>query len=71
LYKELCRPFLGYFFHIILGEILIGLELFLVFVSMCSDINEMPICAELRKGPEPMYGTRGHAREGFNGPIEL
>jgi hypothetical protein len=33
-YKELCRPFLGYFFHVLLCEFVIGLDIFLVFVPM-------------------------------------
>jgi hypothetical protein len=32
-YKELCRLFLGYFFHVLLYEFVIGLELFFVFIS--------------------------------------
>jgi hypothetical protein len=53
-YKELCRPFLGYFFHVFLCEFVIGLDLFLVFIPMCSDVNEMPIYVELCKWPEPV-----------------
>ena len=44
-YKELCRPFLGYFFHVLLCEFVIGLELFLVFIPMCSDVNEVLVYA--------------------------
>jgi hypothetical protein len=71
LYKELCRPFLGYFFHFLLCEFIIGLELFLLFIPTCSDVNEMPICAELHKWPELVKGIRCHARERFNGPLQL
>jgi hypothetical protein len=39
-YKELCRPFLSYFFHVLLCEFVIGLNLFFVFVSARSDIDE-------------------------------
>jgi hypothetical protein len=42
-----------------------------MFISARSDIYEMPICAELHKWPEPMQCIRCHAREGFNGPLQL
>jgi hypothetical protein len=66
-YKELCRPFLGYFFYVLLCEFVIGLELFLVFVPSCSDVNEILICTELHKWREPVQGIQRHTRERFNG----
>jgi F0F1-type ATP synthase membrane subunit a len=42
-YKEFSRSFLGYFLHIFLSEFVIGLELLLVFVSTCNDVNLVPI----------------------------
>jgi len=70
-YKELLRPFLGYFFHVLLCEFVIVLELFLVFFPTCSDVNEMPIYIELCKWPEPVQGIWHHERERFNGPLQL
>jgi hypothetical protein len=68
-YKELCRPFLGYFFHVLVCEFVIGSELFFVFVSARSDIDEMPVCAKLRKWTEPVQSVWHHATKGFNDPF--
>ena len=46
-YKELCRTFLVYFLHIFLNDFVIGLEIFLVFVLMRSDVNEVPVYTEI------------------------
>jgi hypothetical protein len=62
-YKELCRPFLGYFPHIFLGEFVVGLELFLMFVSVCSDVNEMSVYVELRYCLEPIQSIQSHSGE--------
>jgi hypothetical protein len=70
-YREFCRPFLGYLLHIFLGEFLIALELFLVFIPTRDDVNEVPVYVEFHKWPEPMECIRCHAREGFNGPLQL
>jgi hypothetical protein len=42
-----------------------------MFVPMRSDVNEMPICVELRKWPELAQRIRCHAREILNGPLQL
>jgi hypothetical protein len=42
-----------------------------VFVSTCSDLDEVPICVEIHDWHEPMKCVQCHAREGFNGPLQL
>jgi hypothetical protein len=70
-YKELCRPFLGYFFHVLLYEFVIGLELFFVFISTCSDIDEVSVCMKIHEWIEPVQSVCHHAMERFNGPLQL
>jgi hypothetical protein len=42
-----------------------------MFVSMRSDIYEVPICMELHYWPEPMKDVRCHVREGFDGSFKF
>ena len=42
-----------------------------MFVSAFNDIYEIPVCAELLKWLGPMQCIRRHAREGFNGSLQL
>jgi hypothetical protein len=70
-YKKLCKTILIYFFHVLLNEFKIRLDLFFMFVSMRSDINKMSLCVELQKWSEHVKGVRCHTRERLNSPLQL
>jgi hypothetical protein len=42
-----------------------------VVFSTHNDIDEVPVCVELRKWPEPMQCIQRHVRERLNGPLQL
>ena len=49
--KEVHRPVLSDLLQVLLHQLIVGLELFLVFVGAHYDVNKISICAKLHQRP--------------------